>query len=153
IDTEHRSNIINTFLTDPYIKRTQKIITTHDKLFWELYSNREKSLGNGEFSSFILECYPHGIHFEERDISFEGKISESLEHYDIRQALIYCRIWFESLATEHCVASELSLTASFTNRDYVKPNLLKVSLEKMYAVLIGSLGDRLENINEIKNNF
>ncbi|MFU9138286.1 hypothetical protein [Erwinia tasmaniensis] len=153
IDTEHRSNIINTFLTDPYIKRTQKIITTHDKLFWELYSNREKSLGNGEFSSFILECYPHGIHYEERDISFEGKIAESLEHYDIRQALIYCRIWFESLATLHCVESELSLTASFTNRDYVKPNLIKVSLEKMYAVLIESLGDRLENINQIKNNF
>lgn len=153
IDTEHRSNIINTFLTDPYIKKTQKIITTHDKLFWELYSNREKSLGNGEFSSFILNCYPHGIHYEERDISFEGKISDSLEHYDIRQALIYCRIWFESLAAKHCVTSGLSLTASFSERDYQKPNFIKISLEKMYAVLTDSLGDKLENINLIKNDF
>jgi len=153
IDTEHRSNIINTFLTDPYIKQTQKIITTHDKLFWELYSNREKHLGNGEFASFILNCYSHGIHYEERDISFEGKISDSLEHYDVRQALIYCRIWFESLAAQHCVESGLSLTASFSQRDYQKPNFIKISLEKMYAVLIESLGANLENINEIKTNF
>ncbi|MBX8837529.1 AAA family ATPase [Enterobacter sp. Y17] len=153
IDTEHRSNIINTFLTDPYIKKTQKIITTHDKLFWELYSNRQRSLGNGEFKSFVLNCYPHGIHYEEKDISFEGKITESLECYDIRQALIYCRIWFESLASQHCVDSGLSVTASFTSRDFQKPNMIKISLEKMYAVLIESLGARLENVNYIKSNF
>ncbi|QXZ18267.1 hypothetical protein [Lelliottia amnigena] len=153
IDTEHRSNIINTFLTDPYIKKTQKIITTHDKLFWELYSNRQRSLGNGEFKSFILNCYPHGIHYEERDISFEGKITESLECFDIRQALIYCRIWFESLASQHCVDSGLSVTANFTSRDFQKPNMIKISLEKMYAVLIDSLGARLENVEYIKSNF
>lgn len=153
IDTEHRSNIINTFLTDSYIKNVQKIITTHDKLFWELYSNREKILGNGEFSSFILNCYSHGIHYEERDISFEGKIIDSLEHYDIRQALIYCRIWFESLASKHCVDNGLTVTASFSNRDYQKPNFIKISLEKMYATLIDSLGEKLENINVIKNDF
>lgn len=153
IDTEHRSNIINTFLTDSYIKNVQKIITTHDKLFWELYSNREKILGNGEFSSFILNSYSHGIHYEERDISFEGKIIDSLEHYDIRQALIYCRIWFESLASKHCVDNGLTVTASFSNRDYQKPNFIKISLEKMYATLIESLEGKLENINIIKNDF
>ncbi|HDZ9654985.1 hypothetical protein [Yersinia enterocolitica] len=153
IDTEHRANIINTFLTDDFLKNTQKIITTHDKLFWEMYSNKSKEMGNGEFSSFILNSYPHGIYIVEKKISFEDKIKESLACYDLRQALIYCRIWFESLASHYCVNAALTITGSFSSREYQKPNYIKVSLESMYNALNENLGENLENVNLIRRNL
>lgn len=37
IDTDHRSNIIDLFFSDPYLRRIQMVITTHDRLFWERF--------------------------------------------------------------------------------------------------------------------
>lgn len=42
IDTEHRSNIIDMFSEDGYLKNTQRIITTHDRMFWEKYLTRTR---------------------------------------------------------------------------------------------------------------
>nr|MBF4359732.1 recombination protein RecF [Vibrio anguillarum] len=39
IDSDHRKNIIELFIADPYLSKTQRIITTHDRLFWERICN------------------------------------------------------------------------------------------------------------------
>ena len=37
IDTDHRSNIIDLFFNDTYLRRIQMVVTTHDRLFWERF--------------------------------------------------------------------------------------------------------------------
>lgn len=56
IDTEHRSNIIDMFSEDDYLKQVQRIITTHDRMFWEKISNKHKRATDADtFSSQILK--------------------------------------------------------------------------------------------------
>ncbi|WP_067709566.1 AAA family ATPase [Erwinia sp. ErVv1] len=152
IDTEHRSNIVNTFLNDNYIKGTQLVITTHDRFFWEMLSNRCK-YNKLDFKSFVLGCDKGSVYVLDKKVSFEDKIEESLKFYDVRQALIYCRIWFESLAAKHCVDLSLGITGNFSSRNYQDPNYIKITLESMYVALVRSLNGRDEQINIIKKNL
>ncbi len=48
-------------------------------------------------------------------------VHRALGVYDIRQALIYCRIWFESMVLEYCVDNCVSITAQF-GRSQLKKN-------------------------------
>ncbi|ARJ40971.1 hypothetical protein B1H58_02475 [Pantoea alhagi] len=153
IDTEHRSNIIQVFLTDDFIKKTQIILTTHDRFFWEMFSNQCKKIGTGDFNSYVLGCEGNGIHLIKKDVSFESKIEESLMCYDIRQALIYCRIWFESLCSEYCVTQEFELRGRFSSRQFQQPNYIKVSIESMYGLILDTFSLHSENIDIIKNSL
>jgi len=152
IDTEHRSNIVNTFINDDYIKQTQLIVTTHDRFFWEMFSNRCRH-DKLDFKSFVLGCDKGSVYILDKKVSFEDKIVESLKYYDVRQALIYSRIWFESLAAKHCVDLSLDITGKFSSRNYQDPNYIKISLESMYGALIKSLNGRDEQVNIIKKNL
>lgn len=152
IDTEHRSNIINTFLTDGYIKNTQLIITTHDRFFWEMFSNKCKEFML-DLKTYVLGCDNGSVFVLEKKISFEDKIEESLKFYDVRQALIYCRIWFESLATKYCVDLSLEITGNFSSRDFQNPNMIRITLESMYAALLRNLNGRHEQVNIIKKDL
>ena len=38
IDSDHRANIIEMMVKDPYFENTQQIISTHDRLYWERFS-------------------------------------------------------------------------------------------------------------------
>ncbi|MBD9642051.1 AAA family ATPase [Pantoea sp. PNT02] len=152
IDTEHRSNIVNTFINDPYIKKAQLIVTTHDRFFWEMFSNRCRQ-DKLDFKSFVLGCDKGSVFILDKKVSFEDKIAESLKYYDVRQALIYCRIWFESLAAKHCVDLSLGITGNFSSRNFQDPNYIKISLESMYDALIKSLNGRDLQVNIIKRNL
>lgn len=153
IDTEHRSNIIKVFLTDDFINKTQIILTTHDRFFWEMFSNQCKKIGTGDFNSYVLGCEGNGIHLIKKDVSFESKIEESLMCYDIRQALIYCRIWFESLCSEYCITQEFELRGRFSSRQLQQPNYIKVSIESMYGLILDTFAQHSENIDIIKNSL
>lgn len=138
IDSDHRANIIDLMYNDDYLNKTQLIITTHDRLFWERFSNTYAQFknvkGDGtELVSIILNNTNKGIVGIQYNVSFQDKIEKALQNYDIRQALIYCRIWFETLAVQFCVERGEEIKGKF-RRDQ-KSNLLKPSLESVYGVL------------------
>jgi len=138
IDSEHRANIIEMIFNNKFLKKTQMIITTHDRLFWERFCNTYQRVSakqrNGRFEiSHILSYKNKGTIIKQHNISFEDKIIKALENYDIRQALVYCRIWFETLATEYCTDNNKQITGVFSKR--TPSNLLKPTLESIYDVL------------------
>lgn len=138
IDSDHRANIIDLMYNDDYLNKTQLIITTHDRLFWERFSNTYAQFknvkGDGtELVSIILNNTNKGIVGIQYNVSFQDKIEKALQNYDIRQALIYCRIWFETLAVQFCVERGEEIKGKF-RRDQ-KSNLLQPSLESVYGVL------------------
>jgi len=136
IDTEHRSNIIDLFFTDPYLRRTQMIITTHDRLFWERFCIiADRNPQSDQHSSCILSYTNYGIIMVDHAGGFQEKIHRALSVYDIRQALIYCRIWFESMVLEYCLDNAVSVTAQFKKSALKKSIYLQLSLEKTFALV------------------
>jgi DNA sulfur modification protein DndD len=138
IDTEHRANIIELIFNNIYLKKTQMIITTHDRLFWERFCNTYQRVcakeKNGRFDiSHILSYTNKGTIIKQYNISFEDKIIKALENYDIRQALVYSRIWFETIATNYCTIHGKKLIGIFSKK--TPSNLLKPTLESIYDIL------------------
>ncbi|MHC0552581.1 hypothetical protein [Salinicoccus sp. CNSTN-B1] len=153
IDSDHRANIIKMMFNDDYLKTTQLIITTHDRLFWERFCNEYSSSidkKNVDNISYIINYSNHGSVIIQYNVGFDSKIREALKKYDIRQALIYCRIWFETVATKYCVDNSLELTAKFSNVN--KGNLLQTSLESIYSRLSEKFRGN-ENLQVIKNDL
>ncbi|WP_337970130.1 hypothetical protein [Virgibacillus salexigens] len=153
IDSDHRANIINMLFNDSFLESTQLIITTHDRLFWERFCNQYSTLidrKNVNNISYIINHTNKGSVLTQYNVGFESKIREALKRYDIRQALIYCRIWFETIATNYCVKEKAELTGKFTNVS--KSNLLQVSLESIYAKLNEVFPDN-ENLKSIKKDL
>lgn len=133
IDAEHRANIITLLLTDAYLSRIQQVITTHDRLFWERYCNAVKAKFGAEMlQSKVLTCTNRGIVIADYEGGFKRKIENSLKVYDIRQALVYCRIWFESIIAAFCADKELEVRAVFSRRQLKPNNYLEISLESTY---------------------
>jgi len=130
IDSDHRANIIEMLSHDSTLRGIQQIITTHDRLFWERFCNSQDDVIN----SYVFEYTNRGTVVIEHNVGFREKIKKALEHYDIRQALIYCRIWLESEVMRYCDEKKSELTGRFTI-DF-KSNLLKPSLEKIYNEVI-----------------
>lgn len=154
IDTEHRSNIIDMFSEDSYLKDTQRIITTHDRMFWEKISNKNKKATDADtFSSHVLKSTNRGIVIQNFGVSYSQKIKDALEVYDIRQALVYSRIWFETMVNEYCVNNEIQVTTRFTSRQLKKDNWLEISLEATYAKVAESLGENVTTFNFLKNDL
>lgn len=102
IDSDHRANIIEMLFTDEYLKRAQILVTTHDRLFWERFclelGNQMNDTNAIAGASFIV-TYPAsgtGSVFAQYSVDFEQKIKDALDHFDLRQAMIYLRIWLET---------------------------------------------------------
>ncbi|WP_102350399.1 AAA family ATPase [Vibrio cyclitrophicus] len=154
IDTEHRSNIIDMFSDDDYLKNVQRIITTHDRMFWEKISNRHKRATDADtFSSQILKSTPKGIVIQNFGVNYSQKVKEALEVYDIRQALVYSRIWFETMVNEYCVRNEVEITTTFSSRQLKKDNWLEISLEATYSEFAKSLNGNVDTFNYLKNDL
>lgn len=136
IDSDHRSNIIDLFFADSYLRRTQMIITTHDRLFWERFCIiADRHPQADQHSSCILSYTNQGIVIVDHTGGFQEKVHRALGVYDIRQALIYCRIWFESMVLEYCLENSVSVTAQFKKSALKKSMYLQLSLEKTFALV------------------
>lgn len=154
IDSDHRANIIELLHGDDYLSSIQQIITTHDRLFWERYCNSCKSkFGEHSLSSKTLRNTNRGIVLIEHGGGFKHKIEKALENFDVRQALIYCRIWFETLVIEYCTTKNLTVTASFSNHQLKPSNYLTISLESTYKVISEHLAWDMSNINILRTDL
>ncbi|TWT05445.1 hypothetical protein FQV26_13510 [Planococcus sp. CPCC 101016] len=153
IDSDHRANIIEMMFTNSFLKRTQQLVTTHDRLFWERYCNSFNKINGKKHTSTISHIFKNtetGTIIKQYNIDFESKILNALDNYDIRQALVYCRIWFESIATSYCVEKNLEMTGRFTHNK--TSNHLKASLESIYEILINEFKDN-DDLPIIKNDI
>ncbi|MBF4296117.1 hypothetical protein EAY24_22935, partial [Vibrio anguillarum] len=79
-----------------------------------------------------MKYYNDGVVLIEQDVSFKSKIEKALDFYDIRQALVYSRIWLESMVNNYCISNGIEVKAKFSERNYRKNNLLEISLEDTY---------------------
>lgn len=153
IDSDHRANIIELLFMNEFLKKTQQLITTHDRLFWERYCNTYSQRVNKkdvDKMSFVITYTNKGSVVVQHNVGFEEKIQNALESFDIRQALVYCRIWFETLVTEYCVERGETLSAKFNRKE--KNNLLKPSLESIYTVFSKNFPDD-QDLVLIKNDL
>lgn len=157
IDSEHRANIIDMMFDNIYLKKAQLIVTTHDRLFWERFCNIYSSRINKKELSAISSCFKYqnqGIIYIPYQISFEEKIKEALSYSDIRQALVYLRIWFETICFNYCKKAEKTITGQFSGDNAEKPTHLIVSLTKVYNQIITpsfSASDNLKVVQEKLN--
>lgn len=153
IDSEHRANIINMMFVNSFLKKTQLIVTTHDRLFWERFCNVYSSKINKKELSLISFCFKYqnqGISYIPYNISYEEKIKEALIYSDIRQALVYLRIWFETVCFGYCKKSDKIVTGKFSKDPVDKPTHLIVSLNKVYDTIITKSFPRSDNLKIIK---
>lgn len=154
IDSDHRSNIIDLCFSDPYLKRTQMVVTTHDRLFWERFCIIAERHPQADLhSSCVLTYTNKGIVAVDHAGGFQGKVHEALRLYDVRQALIYCRIWFESIVVEYCLENALAVTAHFGKSQLKKNVYLQISLEKTFSLVEPLLAYDLKHFNLIKNDL
>jgi DNA sulfur modification protein DndD len=155
IDSDHRSNIINLIFSDDYLRKVQMIITTHDRLFWERFcSISEKVSDADQNSSLILKYSNKGIIFFDYAGGFRNKIEYAMSVFDVRQALIYCRIWFETMAIEYCIENKIHVTAQFTASNYLKRNNhLQISLEKTFRLIEENISYDKRYFDLIKNDL
>ncbi len=154
IDSDHRSNIIDLFFSDPYLRRTQMVVTTHDRLFWERFCIiAERHQHSDQHGSCVLSHTNRGIVIVEHAGGFQEKVLRALDVYDIRQALIYCRIWFESMVLEYCLDNAVSITAQFGKSQLKKNTYLQISLEKTFALVEPRIAYDLAHFNLIKNDL
>tara|TARA_R100000306_G_scaffold44395_1_gene42467 strand:+ start:888 stop:3710 length:2823 start_codon:yes stop_codon:yes gene_type:complete len=154
IDSDHRSNIIDLFFSDPYLRRTQMVVTTHDRLFWERFCMiAERHPQADQHSSCILSYTNKGIVVVDYAGGFKAKIQEALAVYDVRQALIYCRIWFESMVVEYCLENGVSITAKFGKSNLKKNIYLQISLEKTFALVEPLIAYDLTHFSLIKKDL
>ncbi|MDD2059100.1 AAA family ATPase [Pseudomonas sp. GD03860] len=154
IDTEHRSNIIDLFFSDAYLRRIQMVVTTHDRLFWERFciiADRHPQCD--QHSSHVLSYTNKGIVVIDHAGGFQRKVYEALSVFDVRQALLYCRIWFESMVLEFCIENGVTVTANFNKSQLKKSMYLQVSLEHTFSLVEPFIAYDLSYFNFIKNDL
>lgn len=154
IDSDHRSNIIDLFFSDSYLRQTQMVVTTHDRLFWERFCIiAERHPQSDQHGSCVLSYTNRGIIVVDHAGGFQEKVHRALSVYDIRQALIYCRIWFESMVLEYCLDNAISITAQFEKSQLKKNIYLQISLERTFALVEPRISYDLTHFNLIKNDL
>ncbi|HML57586.1 MAG TPA: AAA family ATPase [Ferruginibacter sp.] len=140
IDSDHRANIIEMMVNDTYLNSVQQIVSTHDRLYWERFSLENQ---RGNFSSYILKCTKQGVVHYHYNLSFRDKIQNALNHFDIRQALLYSRIWFETIAKQYCMENNIELSGTLKKSEFHVS--IEPSLGAIYRELFNKLGDN-ENL-------
>jgi DNA sulfur modification protein DndD len=154
IDSDHRANIIDLFFADPCLRRTQMVVTTHDRLFWERFCIiADRHPQSDQNSSCVLTYTNRGIVMVDHAGGFQEKVSRALGVYDVRQALIYCRVWFESMVLEYCLENSLSITAQFSKSQLKKNIYLQVSLESTFALVEPRVAYDSTHFNLIKKDL
>ncbi|MEC9412174.1 MAG: AAA family ATPase [Pseudomonadota bacterium] len=161
IDSDHRANIVEMLYKEDYLSNIQQLLTTHDRLFWERYCNTVLNLVNKEkLSSNILSYTNYGVVCADYDANFQKKIKLALEKHDIRQSLIYLRIWLETMVTDYCVENNIEVTAKFGrdinkgfSKGISKGHWLQISLEKTYSEVYQRLAWDTSNLNVIKKDL
>lgn len=154
IDTDHRSNIIDLFFSDAYLRRIQMVVTTHDRLFWERFCIiAQRHAQQVQYTSNVLSYTNKGILVIDHVGSFQEKILAALSVFDVRQALLYCRIWFESMVLEFCIENEVKVTAHFNKSQLKKSMYLQVSLEHTFSLVEPFIDYDLSYFNFIKNDL
>lgn len=129
IDTEHRANIIDLIYSDPFLSSKQIILTTHDRLFWERFCN---IVNVTEYISYIFVNYEWGKSIKEyNNLNYSEKVTHSLEYHDIRQAILYIRIWFERLILSYCKKKELEV--KWTIKKNTTGLVLETTIELLYG--------------------
>lgn len=154
IDSEHRSNIIDLIFSDPYLCRTQMIVTTHDRLFWERFciiADRHRQAD--QHTSSVMSYTNKGIVLVDHSGGFQEKVYRALAVFDIRQALVYCRIWFESMVLEYCVESGMSVTAKFGKAQMKQSMYLQLSLEATFKLVEQRIAYDLTHFRLIKSDL
>ncbi len=154
IDTEHRSNIIDLFFSDDYLRRIQMVVTTHDRLFWERFciiADRHPQCD--QHASHVLSYTNKGIVVIDHAGGFQKKVYVALSVFDVRQALLYCRIWFESMVLEFCIENGVTVTANFNKSQLKKSMYLQVSLEHTFSLVEPFIDYDLSYFNFIKNDL
>ena len=154
IDTDHRSNIIDLFFSDAYLRRIQMVVTTHDRLFWERFCIiAQRHAEQVQYTSNVLSYTNKGILVIDHAGSFQEKILSALSVFDVRQALLYCRIWFESMVLEFCIENEVKVTAHFNKSQLKKSMYLQISLEHTFSLVEPYIDYDLSYFNFIKNDL
>ncbi|CAB3670078.1 AAA family ATPase [Achromobacter aegrifaciens] len=154
IDTDHRSNIIDLFFSDAYLRRIQMVVTTHDRLFWERFCNiADRHPQCDQHASHVLSYTNKGIVVIDYAGGFQKKVYLALSVFDVRQALLYCRIWFESIVLEFCIENRVRVTANFNKSQLKKSMYLQVSLEHTFSLVEPFINYDLSYFNFIKNDL
>ena len=154
IDTDHRSNIIDLFFNDTYLRRIQMVVTTHDRLFWERFciiADRHPQCD--QHANHVLSYTNKGIVVIDHAGGFQKKVHVALSVFDVRQALLYCRIWFESMVLEFCIENGVQVTANFNKSQLKKSMYLQVSLEHTFKLVEPFIDYDLSHFNFIKNDL
>ncbi|WP_236194832.1 ATP-binding protein [Pseudomonas glycinae] len=154
IDSDHRSNIIDLIFSDPYLCSTQMVVTTHDRLFWERFciiADRHRQAD--QHASSVMSYTNKGIVLVDHAGGFQEKVYRALAMFDIRQALVYCRIWFESMVLEYCVESGLSVTARFGKSQVKQNTYLQLSLEDTFRLVEQRISYDLTHFGLIKSDL
>ena len=154
IDTDHRSNIIDLFFSDAYLRRIQMVVTTHDRLFWERFciiADRHPQCD--QHTSHVLSYTNKGVVVIDHAGGFQKKVHMALSVFDVRQALLYCRIWFESMVLEFCIENSVKVTANFNKSQLKKTMYLQVSLEHTFTLVEPFIDYDLSHFNFIKNDL
>ncbi|MDF9756908.1 AAA family ATPase [Pseudomonas hunanensis] len=154
IDTDHRSNIIDLFFNDDYLRRIQMVVTTHDRLFWERFCIiADRHPQSDQHANHVLSYTNKGIVVIDHAGGFQRKVHVALSVYDVRQALLYCRIWFESMVLEFCIENGVQVTANFNKSQLKKSMYLQVSLEHTFKLVEPFIDYDLSHFNFIKNDL
>lgn len=154
IDTDHRSNIIDLFFNDAYLRQIQMVVTTHDRLFWERFCIiADRHPQAKEHTNHVLSYTNKGIVVIDHAGGFQKKVHLALSVFDVRQALLYCRIWFESMVLEFCIENGVQVTANFNKSQLKKSMYLQVSLEHTFKLVEPFIDYDLSHFNFIKNDL
>jgi DNA sulfur modification protein DndD len=130
------------------------VVTTHDRLFWERFCIiAQRHAQQVQYTSNVLSYTNKGILVIDHVGSFQEKILAALSVFDVRQALLYCRIWFESMVLEFCIENEVKVTAHFNKSQLKKSMYLQVSLEHTFSLVEPFIDYDLSYFNFIKNDL
>jgi len=154
IDTDHRSNIIDLFFNDAYLRRIQMVVTTHDRLFWERFCIiADRHPQRDQHSNHVLSYTNKGIVVIDHAGGFQKKIQVALSVFDVRQALLYCRIWFESMVLEFCIEKGVKVTANFNKAQLKNSMYLQVSLEHTFDLIVPFIDYNLSHFDFVKKDL
>ncbi|MCC5946197.1 MAG: AAA family ATPase [Bernardetiaceae bacterium] len=153
IDTEHRANIIEMIFNDKTLKKKQMIITTHDRLFWERFCNESSKRNTNNYSSYLFTTSKNcGVSHKSYNVAFEAKIQQALNDFDIRQALVYCRIWFETMAKDFCIKEKKKAEGYVSEKGGTK--YINISIESIYKILENHFSTNPnQNLTNLRSKF
>jgi len=100
-----------------------------------------------------LKCTKQGVLHYHYNLSYNEKIQHALDHFDIRQALLYSRIWFETIAKQFCMENNIELSGTLKKNEFhvsIEPSLGAIYRE-LFAKLIDN--EHLQVLHQDEINY